>query len=662
MNPFFLRRVASTRLFCCLLLAGWPLSAVHAQGQSAPASASQPADAPKSGEEDSSLASAPARFGIQLNAPKDLQPFLLRHMELQRFRTLSDLDSGELDRLLLAAPDNLSDLLGTQGYFSPEIKVSRKAPSADAAAAAPLGDVIINVAPGPVTKIGTANVYFQGDIANADAAAAQRKEMQSASQASVGQAFSQARWDQAKSDTLRLLTKERYPRGRIANSLSDVDSTNQTANWYIELDSGPAVQVGEVRVEGGERYDIASAQRLVRLAGLQPGADYSLEKLQNAQQKIADSGYYTSVFAYVDLDQDGPGKDSAAPVVVQVKEALPQKVVLGVGGSTNSGPRLSLEHTHLRLPLIGWKAQSKLQLETDDQLLSSDWSAPIEDDGWHWLAGGRIARQIDGDTTTSSLRLSAGKAQETVERDRRYFLQYDRSRTVNSASSLASSDGNEAALSANYGWTWRRFDNLPFPDRGYGLGITLGAGMTLGTVRQPFLSTRARWLGYWPLGEALDTSLLAGLRPGEQRPADSRSRNGRLALRLEGAAVLADAAAPLPDSLLFLTGGDNTVRGYGLRDIGVVQSDGSVSAGRYLAVASFEWQRPLWRNGVRTDWESVAFVDAGAVANQAANLQAKVGLGVGARYNSPVGPLQIDLAYGLDSKRFRLHFNVGFTF
>ena len=104
------------------------------------------------------------------------------------------------------------------------------------------------------------------------------------------------------------------------------------------------------------------------------------------------------------------------------------------------------------------------------------------------------------------------------------------------------------------------------------------------------------------------------------------------------------------------------MRGYGLRDIGVVESDGSITAGRYLAVASFEWQRPIWSDGMRTEWESVLFADAGAVADDPADLQAKVGVGAGVRYNSPVGPLQLDLAYGLDSKKFRIHLNVGFSF
>ena len=29
---------------------------------------------------------------------------------------------------------------------------------------------------------------------------------------------------------------------------------------------------------------------------------------------------------------------------------------------------------------------------------------------------------------------------------------------------------------------------------------------------------------------------------------------------------------------------------------------------------------------------------------------------------SPVGPVQADLAYGVDTKKFRLHFRLGFTF
>ncbi len=645
MNPCLLRRVAFTRLFCLLL---WlPLGA-----------AAQDA----------------VRFDIAIDAPAEVQPFLLRHIDLQRFRTLEDLSSRELDRLLGTAPDNLRDLLGTLGHFSPVISVERD-PAAEAAEPAPptpnaptgpaLGTVHIRVDPGPVTSVASSNVHFRGPVADAPAAAAQRESILKASQRAVGQPFTQSRWAAVKADTLRQLTSERYPRARIVNSLSDIDTTQGAAHWHIELDSGPAIQVGSVRVEGAKRYGTSTAERLVGLAGLRPGADYSIARLQDAQQKMADSGYYSSVFAYVDLAADAADADTAAPVIVQVREAPLQSIVLGVGGSTNNGPRLSAEHKHLWLPVIGWQAMSKLQLERNDQLLASDWSAPIEDDGWHWLAGGRIGRQMDDDISITSLRLSVGKAQATTLLDRRYFLQYDRARTVNTVSARALSDGNEAAVSANYGWTWRRFDTLPYPNRGHGLGLTLGVGTTLGGIRKPFASAQARWLGYWPLDPVtvlLDTLLPVGGTTDNSEAGDRRGRNGRLALRLQGGAVLADSDAPIPDSKLFLTGGDNTVRGYGLRDIGVVQPDGSVTAGRYMAVASFEWQRPIFRQGVRTPWESVLFVDAGAVSNQRTQVDVRIGAGAGLRYNSPVGPMQLDLAYGVQPKRFRVHLNVGFSF
>jgi translocation and assembly module TamA len=58
----------------------------------------------------------------------------------------------------------------------------------------------------------------------------------------------------------------------------------------------------------------------------------------------------------------------------------------------------------------------------------------------------------------------------------------------------------------------------------------------------------------------------------------------------------------------------------------------------------------------------VVFVDAGAAADQPGDLRASWSVGTGLRYKSPVGPLQVDLAYGLDDKRLRLHLSVGFTF
>lgn len=590
-------------------------------------------------------ARAPAgpRFDIDLQAPGDLQAFLLRHIELQRFRELRNLDASELQRLVLQAPDDLYQLLGTQGHFSPVLQID--GPFAEGPT--PLGTVRIRVDPGPVTLVDSAQIFFRGDVADKAEAFPRREAVSAAWPLKPGERFTQSAWDSAKTAVLRELTTRRYPAGRIHNSLADIDPLTHRAHLTVELDSGSPVSVGEVQVQGAQRYGADTATHLVRLSGLTPGSDYDLEKLQDAQQRIADTGLYDSVFVTIEPPVDG----QAAPVLVQVREALRQKLVLGVGGSTDNGARLSMEHTHHRVPGIGWRAISKLQLERDDQSLSSDWSSPPDDKGWRWIAGAQVARQIDGFDTTRSERLRAGRSQENHVLDRSLFLQYDRARASNSV--LDTSPSTESALSANYAWTQRRFDQTPFPENGYGLGVELGAGTTLGSVRRPFTRAHARWLGYWPLGQPDPKAALSNGAAGAR---------SRLLLRLEGGALWAQKSAPIPETQLFLTGGDTTVRGYALRDIGVAQADGGVSPGRYMAVGSLEWQRPIVRDGVLSPWEHVVFVDVGAVANNMPDLTPNWGVGTGVRYNSPVGPLQLDLAWGQRSRELRVHLNVGFSF
>jgi len=329
---------------------------------------------------------------------------------------------------------------------------------------------------------------------------------------------------------------------------------------------------------------------------------------------------------------------------------------LGVGGSTNSGPRLSAEHKHLRLPGIGWQASSHLKMERLEQSLGSDWTAPIGEDGWQWLSSGLLAREVYDNAAVTGLSLSLGRALKSPTVDRRYYVEYIRAHIKDTTDPDLVTTSNDASLSVNHGWTWRHFDRLPYPQSGFGMGLTLGVGSTLGSQRQPFLHAQARWLSYWSLDGITVPWTQSGAAP--ERP----SRLGRIALRLQGGALLADAEAGIPYSQLFLAGGDNSVRGYGLHDIGVEEPDGSVTPGRYMAVAGLEWQRPIWRDGVRTDWESVIFADAGVVTDQPSHTSPKLGVGAGLRYNSPVGPLQLDLAWGVATRRLRIHLNVGFSF
>jgi translocation and assembly module TamA len=568
-------------------------------------------------------------FDIAVRAPDGVRELLEKHLELQRYRAVSDLDEAELARLIVLAERNVRNLVGTLGYFSPDIRITREG------ALNQRPTIVVAVDPGEATLTGPVAINFAGDIAQStDAdARAQRERIERNWRLPTGQRFTQDAWDGAKTQALRELVARRYPAGKLADSLADVDAPERRASLRVQLDSGPLYRLGAMQVSGVERYDPVLVPRLARLKA---GDVYDQNELVEAQFRLASSGYFDSASIYVDPESD----PLAAPVQVQVREAKLQKIILGVGLTTDSGPRASIEHTHHRVPGTGWRAVTKLQLEKKSPFAQTEWTSLPDEASWRWVALGRAERLDDNELITRAQRLRFGSTQAGARIDRSIYLQYDRARVSGAGlqGNSPADEGDGSALTANYVWTGRYFDSLPFPGRGYGLGLELGGGTTLGENRQPFTRAVGRWLGIQPL------------------------QRGRLAMRAEGGAVLAKDSASIPGTQLFRTGGDSTVRGYGLRDIGIKRANGTTGPGRYLAVASVEWQRPILRGGLPSEFESTLFLDAGAVADKPQDLRPSVGVGAGVRWRSPIGPLQMDLAYGVKVKQLRLHVSVGFVF
>ena len=568
-------------------------------------------------------------FDIAVRAPPIVREMLEKHLELQRYRAVTDLDDAELARLIVLAERNVRNLVGTLGYFSPDIGITREG------GAGQRPTIVVAVDPGKPTQIGPVAITFAGDIAESpDAdAIAQRARIQRDWRLTPGQRFTQDAWDGAKTQALRELVARRYPAGKLAGSLADIDAPAQSASLTLSLDSGPLYRLGPLQVSGIERYDPVLVPRLARLNA---GAVYDQNEMVRAQQRLASSGYFDSVYVFINPESD----PLAAPVQVQVREAKLQKVIFGVGLTTDSGPRASVEHTYQRLPVIGWRAVSKVQLERKSPFVQTEWTAVPDEAGWRWSGLGRAERLNDTELITQGQRLRFGRSQIGQRIDRNIYLQYERASVHGTGlpGNSAAQTGDGSALTANYIWTGRYFDSLPFPGGGYGVGVELGGGTTLGHDRQPFTRTVGRWLG---------------IRPLEQ---------GRIAIRAEAGAVLGKDIARIPGTQLFRTGGDTTVRGYGLREIGIPLANGVIGPGRYLAVGSVEWQRPLLRDGRPSEFENTLFVDAGAVADRFQHLRPSVGIGTGLRWKSPIGPLQIDLAYGVKVRKVRLHVSVGFIF
>ena len=374
-------------------------------------------------DRNSPSAAGPASFTLEVQAPKDVRELLQEHMELQRYRQLSDLRRSELGRLLGAADANIRSLLGTMGYFSPSIELQLVDTPDDPDT--PL-KVLVKVEPGTPTTIAQASVDFSGTNADDPKGLNMREGIRRNWALPEGAQFTQSAWSNAKNDGIRRLQNRRYPTASLTESRADIDTDTQQAQLTVTYEPGPAYYFGPLVIEGAQRYNPSG---LIRLARLPVGDEYRQTTLLDTQQRLANSGYYDSVFLTLATEVAQPGDTEVhAPVIAQVREAKLQKWVYGLGVSTDTGFRFSVDHTHNRVPYLDWRAQSKLQLDKKNPLLSTRITSLPDYSGWNYFVGGKAAREELADYTANSVSLVAGRGKSEDKIDRGYYLTWPRPR------------------------------------------------------------------------------------------------------------------------------------------------------------------------------------------------------------------------------------------
>ncbi|HLF86881.1 MAG TPA: BamA/TamA family outer membrane protein, partial [Nitrospiria bacterium] len=123
----------------------------------------------------------------------------------------------------------------------------------------------------------------------------------------------------------------------------------------------------------------------------------------------------------------------------------------------------------------------------------------------------------------------------------------------------------------------------------------------------------------------------------------------------------------VPISERFFLGGRSSVRGYEQDSLGipgVTIIDGTPTGGNAMFLVNGEFRMSmLWGLGL------VIFLDGGNVwpeYNEINVSEMKYSTGIGLRYNTPIGPIRLDLGYKLDPEPdesgSELHFTLGHTF
>ena len=556
------------------------------------------------------------KYEVEIAAPGSLAKLLRAELDLVRWQGHETMTPELLDRLVAEARTEAANLLAAQGYFSPRIESRIEGSGVERT-------VHLDVDPGPATRVSAVNLRFSGPIAQGDAEDRSAIALaESEWKLAKGEVFTQAGWEDAKRSVRDSVSKKRYLLARIAESEARIDPASRSAELTLTIESGPAVSFGELEITGLEKRDPAVVRNLRTFA---PGMAYDRELLERYQRRLTTVEYFDSVL--IDADPASVAGDRV-PVRVTLHEAPAKRLQLGASFSTDTGLGGSISYQDRSFFNPDWRLGLRLDLEQKIQTGLATIAFPERAGPWADQLALRLRHSdIENlDTREASL----GFRRTAIEERRQPFYGVTLALSKETASGVL--DETVYATYGYVGFTRRTTDNLLSPRRGTVAQIEGGIAPP-GVSSRAFGRTVGRVAWYYPLRADRD-----------------------LLLQAQAGAVFANSSEGIPQQFLFRTGGSTTVRGYDLDSLGVARGN-AIVGGRVFATATAEATQ--WINdqlGV------AAFIDVGNAADRVGDLRAAVGIGVGARLRTPLGPLRADIAYGELQQQWRLHFSIGLSF
>jgi translocation and assembly module TamA len=554
-------------------------------------------------------------YKVEVSAPEPIYALLEKHLRIIQWRDNPHLSPREWRRLYTAAPNNIRELLATEGYFSPSINANFEQQNKTLSAK-------FDVKPGLPAMINKVDINFTNEIA-------QQKETDTPSMSTLRKnwllqtdtRFRQDDWERAKRNLLASLIVERYPSAVIKESKAEINPATQSVTLFVTVDSGPAYRFGKTKIEGLQRYPASIVENL---SPIKEGRFYNQSNLLTFQSRLLQSGYFKNVEVSADTRNGNP---ASTPVMVKVEENQSMTVGTGAGYSTNTGARTQLTVDDLNLFNLGWRFSSSLQLEQKAQSIDGLIRLPISPKGYRDSINAGIEKtSIEGQDLTD-IKTGINRSWGPRKREQTVGANY----LISKQSLDGAETSNISVATLSYGITLRNVDNELSPTRGYLLNTQFSVAPVEALSDGKFLQSYLKAQGYYPI-------------------------TSKTQLIMRGELGLVNGKNSAPAAFLFRAGGDQSVRGYAYQSLGVTEGDSTVG-GRYLATGSVEVIQ--WFTG---QWGAAIFTDFGNAANTIKALSPVYGYGLGARWKSPIGPLGADLAYGEANDDYRLHFSLGVAF
>ncbi|MBJ2345655.1 MULTISPECIES: autotransporter assembly complex protein TamA [Pseudomonas] len=525
---------------------------------------------------------------------------------------VGDRDEEALLRFSRGAEEQARKAAQALGYYQPQIDsevTTGKTPR-----------LILSIDPGEPVHLRNVKIRIEGP-------AASLKGFRIPDNASLkpGAVLNHGRYEDAKRTILNQASRYGFFSGRFVSQTLRVDPQAGIADIELIYDSGPRYALGPVSFEGDTPFD---EDLLRRMVPFKAGAPYDSELIAELNQALQSSGYFEGV--RVDAAPTA-ATDNIIPVAVRLDTRKPRTMGLGLGFSTDVGPRAKANWTrHWVNPQghsYGWEAEVSAPRQNIGLWYDVPLDPPLTDKLRY--AGGYQYEELAGTDTLSKL-LTVGPEWHSKLPSgwqRVVSLKWQREEYR-----LGDDSGLSTLLMPGVSYSYLRSDNRIDPHHGYRLQFdTKVAKEGLGS----------------------DNNLLYGtaMVKGLTTVFDKH----RFLARAQIGGSATNGYKSIPPSLRFFAGGDQSVRGYDYQSLSPENSDGDRIGGRYMVAGSVEYQY-----SVAEKWRVATFVDQGNSFNNLDLPSLKTGVGVGVRWVSPVGPIRLDLAHALDDDGgIRLHFSMG---
>ena len=542
-------------------------------------------------------------------------------------RLAEDQDGGEVTRLRRRARDATVSALETQGYFSSKVDLLVGQDT--------LGETWdITIEPGPRTDVRSVDIGFRGKIAEPEFTG-RVNTLKEDWPLDEGMPFINEQWSQAKTALLDEVSRKDFLLARIGHSQATIQAVEAKADLKVQVDSGPRVRMGKLRLIGLKRVPESLIERYVQYT---PGEPYDQDRLDEWQQALQTTAFFRGAFVVMDSREQSretlDNGDVEMPLVVRVTEAPARRYGASLGVDSDNGVRAeALYRQNVVFGLPVW-IETGVGVDKNRQRFFFDVHLPPSASGYRDSFGVLASHSdIEGLDTTrygfgwrrNQSRKAAGDSRVEYETQWSMLVAHDRTR-------IEGAEGYDVPTLVG-GWQWLRRDvNDKYdPREGNLVELDLGAGVTL-DKHEPFYRTGLRAQQWWPIG-----------------------KRDVLTFRAEVGKVWSQTDR-LPEDFGFRTGGARTIRGYRYNSIGLPRGDAIIGAPA-LAVASIEYMH--YFNDL---FGMSVFFDAGDATTSFRDMDMHYGYGIGALLRTPAGPFMMDLAYGQKDRRLRLHFSLGVAF